>query len=115
MSMIHRVLERCRCGPSDIGGIAVTRGPGTFTGLRIGISTVKGLAVATGAPVVGVSSLAALAVPFALLDCPVVAMIDARRGEVYHTQYRGDLHAATRVSVVAPETAAAHCRRMPSW
>jgi tRNA threonylcarbamoyladenosine biosynthesis protein TsaB len=107
MSMIHGILERCRWGPSDIGGIAVTRGPGTFTGLRIGISTAKGLAAATGVPVVGVSSLAALAVPLALLDCPVVAMIDARRGEVYYTHYRGDVHAANRVSVAAPETAAA--------
>ncbi len=106
MSMVHRILERCRRSPADIGGIAVTRGPGTFTGLRIGISTVKGLAAATGAPVVGVSSLAALAVPFALLDCPVVAMIDARRGEIYHSLFRGDFHGANRVSVAAPETAA---------
>ncbi len=107
MSMIHRMLERCRCEPEDIGGIAVTRGPGTFTGLRIGISTVKGLAAATGAPVVGVSSLAALAFPLALHECPVVAMIDARRGEVYYTQFRGSVQPATRVSVAAPETAAA--------
>lgn len=107
MSMIHRMLERCRCEPEDIDGIAVTRGPGTFTGLRIGISTVKGLAAATGASVVGVSSLAALAFPLTLHDCPVVAMIDARRGEVYYTQYRGSVQPATRVSVAAPETTAA--------
>jgi tRNA threonylcarbamoyladenosine biosynthesis protein TsaB len=110
MSMIRRILESCRCVPMDIGGIAVTRGPGTFTGLRIGISTVKGLAAATGAPVVGISSLAALAYPFLLLDCPVVALIDARRGEVYHAQYRGvtgTAESATRPSVCAPEAAAA--------
>jgi len=107
MSMIHRILEECRCEPADVGGIAITRGPGTFTGLRIGISTVKGLAEATGTPVVGVSSLAALAFPFALHDCPVVAMIDARRGEIYYTQYRGSTQPATRVSVGAPETVAA--------
>jgi len=107
LSMIHRILVDCRCDPADIGGIAVTRGPGTFTGLRIGISTVKGFAAATGAPVVGVSSLAALAYPFALHDCPVVAMIDARRGEIYYTQYRDDTQPATRVSVGAPETVAA--------
>jgi len=107
MSMTHRILEGCRCEPEDIGGIAVTRGPGTFTGLRIGISTVKGLAAATGAPVVGVSSLAALAFPFALHDCPVVAMIDARRGEIYYNQHYGAAQPATRVMVGAPETAAA--------
>lgn len=106
MSMIHRILEECRCKPEDIGGIAVTRGPGTFTGLRIGISTIKGLAAATGVPVVGISSLAALAFPFALHDCPVVAMIDARRGEIYYNQYHGATQPATRVLVGAPEMAA---------
>ena len=88
MAMIQEVLGRCACTPSRIDGIAVTRGPGTFTGLRIGISTVKGLAAATGAPVVGVSSLAALAYPLALLSGPVFPMIDARRGELYTACYR---------------------------
>ena len=60
LSIIHRILSRCACQPTDLEGIAVTLGPGTFTGLRIGISTVKGLAAAAGASVVGVSSLAAL-------------------------------------------------------
>ena len=107
MSMIHGMLEGCRCEPEEIGGIAVALGPGTFTGLRIGISTVKGLSVATGAPVVGVSSLAALAFPFALHDCPVVAMIDARRGEIYYNRYHGAAQPATRVLLAAPEAAAA--------
>jgi tRNA threonylcarbamoyladenosine biosynthesis protein TsaB len=111
LSIIHRILEACRCDPSAIEGIAVTRGPGTFTGLRIGISTVKGLAVATRARVVGVSSLAALAFPLSLVNRPVVAMIDARRGEVYHARYQwgadGVLEATTPPSVDAPETVAA--------
>ena len=110
LSIIHRILTGCGCDPMDIGGIAVTRGPGTFTGLRIGISTVKGLAEATQAPVVGVSSLAALAFPLSLLNGPVVAMIDARRGEVYHAQYCGGIgtpEPVTPVAVCAPETAAA--------
>ncbi len=110
LSIIHTILKGCRWDPADIGGFAVTRGPGTFTGLRIGISTIKGLAAATQAPVVGISSLAALALPFAVLDCPVVAMIDARRGEVYHARYRGGIDAPnpeTPVDVGAPEAAAA--------
>ncbi|MBC2743072.1 MAG: tRNA (adenosine(37)-N6)-threonylcarbamoyltransferase complex dimerization subunit type 1 TsaB [Desulfosarcina sp.] len=110
LSIIHRILKGSGCEPANIGGIAVTRGPGTFTGLRIGISTVKGLAAAIQAPVVGVSSLSALAFPLSLLDCPVVAMIDARRGEVYHARYHSGIGApepATPVSVCAPETAAA--------
>ena len=110
LSMIHTILETCGCDPADIGGIAVSRGPGTFTGLRIGISTVKGLALATGASVVGISSLAALAFPFSGLDGSVVAMIDARRGEVYHARYRGGSGSpepATRPAVCTPESAAA--------
>jgi tRNA threonylcarbamoyladenosine biosynthesis protein TsaB len=110
LSMIHGLLEKCRIGSADIGGIAVTRGPGTFTGLRIGLSTVKGLASAMRVPVVGVSSLAALAFPLHLLDYPVVAMIDARRGEIYHALYSGRgpaTGAVTPVSVDVPEAAAA--------
>ena len=110
LSIIHRILNGCRCEPKDIGGMAVTRGPGTFTGLRIGISTVKGFAAATQAQVVGVSSLTALAFPFSLMECTVVAMIDARRGEVYHAQYRGGWgtpEPATPVALGAPEAVAA--------
>lgn len=111
MSIIHRILGGCRCDSGSIDAIAVTRGPGTFTGLRIGISTVKGLALATQASVVGISSLAALAFPFALHDRPVVAMIDARRGEVYYARYRryagGAGETAVTASVGPPEAAAA--------
>ncbi|BBO79585.1 tRNA (adenosine(37)-N6)-threonylcarbamoyltransferase complex dimerization subunit type 1 TsaB [Desulfosarcina ovata subsp. sediminis] len=87
MGMIDGLLGQCGLMAGDIKAIAVTRGPGTFTGLRIGISTVKGLAAAMHVPVVGVSSLAALAFPLRHYDGPVVSMIDARRGEVYHTCY----------------------------
>jgi tRNA threonylcarbamoyladenosine biosynthesis protein TsaB len=60
--------------------IAVGVGPGGFTGLRIGVATARGLAQARDLPLVGVSSLAALAAPH---EGPVVAVIDARRGEVF--------------------------------
>jgi tRNA threonylcarbamoyladenosine biosynthesis protein TsaB len=65
---------------SDVERIAVGIGPGGFTGLRIGIATARALAQARDLPLVGVSSLAALAAPH---DGPVVAVIDARRGEVF--------------------------------
>lgn len=110
MSMIQDVLQRCGCKAADVGAIAVTRGPGTFTGLRIGLSTVKGLAAATGARVIGVSSLAALALPLAGFQCPVIAMIDARRGEVYHARYRCGPEGVQRIgdaAVDAPEAVAA--------
>ena len=88
MDMIHTVMGLAGMALADLDGFAVTLGPGTFTGLRIGISTVKGLAVATGRPVVGVSSLDALATQCAesrMLVCP---LIDARKGEVYFSRLR---------------------------
>ena len=109
LSMIHHTLDCCGFTPLDVNGIAITRGPGTFTGLRIGISTVKGLCAATQASVIGVSSLAALALPLSLGERPVVAMIDARRNEVYWAQYQGGdngLKTISPVSLSAPEEAA---------
>ena len=85
---VHRGLELAGVGIADVGLIALTVGPGSFTGLRIGASTVKGLALAAGTPVVGVSTLEALAynaVGFPGVICP---LLDARKGEVYAGLYR---------------------------
>ena len=106
MPMIVQLLDRCDCHALDVDAIGVTRGPGTFTGLRIGISTVKGLCLPTRASVVGVSSLAALAYPLTGSNRPVVAMIDARRQEVYWAQFqmgKNRLEMTTPVSLSAPE------------
>jgi tRNA threonylcarbamoyladenosine biosynthesis protein TsaB len=65
----------------DLFGVAV--GPGLFTGIRVGLATLKGLDFAAGKPVVGVNTLEALASKFADASQTVVPMIDARRGEVY--------------------------------
>ena len=110
MSMIHRVLSSCDKAPCNLEGIAVTLGPGTFTGLRIGLSTVKGLAAANKTPVVGVSSLEALVYPLYRFQHPIVAMIDARRGEVYHAMFDNcsvDLsNSGTPAIVSSPEAVA---------
>jgi tRNA threonylcarbamoyladenosine biosynthesis protein TsaB len=74
--------------PEGIDLLACTTGPGSFTGLRIGVSTIKGLALAMGKPVVGVSTLAALAmnlIPSRRLICP---LLDAQRNQVYAGLYR---------------------------
>ena len=79
--------------PSDLGLVAVASGPGSYTGLRIGTSTAKGLALATGAAVVGVPTLWALATS-GTPDGPVCAVLPSRRGEVYAAVYDGDAEVA---------------------
>jgi tRNA threonylcarbamoyladenosine biosynthesis protein TsaB len=108
MDMVKEALRMSGLNFSDLDGFAVTRGPGSFTGLRIGISTIKGLAVASEKPVVGVSSLEALAFQVSYsrdLICPI---LDARRGEVYFSRYRflnGHLKKQTKERVAPPDQA----------
>jgi len=85
---VRQGLALAGIGIDDVDLYSLTVGPGSFTGLRIGASTVKGLALATGKPVVGVSTLEALAynaIEVRALICP---MLDARKGEVYAAIYR---------------------------
>lgn len=84
------MLSQHDIGPRDLDLICVGVGPGSFTSLRVGLANAKGLARAAGCAIVGVSSLEALARPACYLhEGPVVATIDARRGEVYAGVYRG--------------------------
>jgi len=73
--------------PADMDCFAVSVGPGAFTGLRVGIALVKGLAYATGKPVIPLSSLALLAMNARGSDIPVCPLFDARKGEVYGALY----------------------------
>lgn len=88
MSLIDTLLKTSGIELPDIDGFAVTIGPGSFTGLRIGLSTIKGLAYVASKPVVGVSSLETLAFAVPFDECNIVSMIDARKGEVYAAGYR---------------------------
>jgi tRNA threonylcarbamoyladenosine biosynthesis protein TsaB len=80
---IFFLLEQTGWGLEDIDLWAVTVGPGSFTGLRIGIATVKGLALATRKPVMGISTLEALALSFPFFPFLICSMIDARQKEVF--------------------------------
>jgi tRNA threonylcarbamoyladenosine biosynthesis protein TsaB len=96
MTAVDRLLTDAGWRPSDLEGLALAVGPGSFTGLRIGISTIQGLALALRLPIAPVPTLDALAaaLPFAAL--PVCPVLDARKGEVYASLYRWDGHAMRR-------------------
>jgi tRNA threonylcarbamoyladenosine biosynthesis protein TsaB len=88
LGAIEIVLREARWSIENLDGWAISLGPGSFTGLRIGVSTIKGLAFATGKPVAGVSTLDVLAsqiAPTSHLICPI---LDARKKEVYTAFYR---------------------------
>jgi tRNA threonylcarbamoyladenosine biosynthesis protein TsaB len=85
MPLIARVMDQAGIEFADLDRIAVTTGPGSFTGLRVGISAARGIALAAGKPAVGLSTLAGFAAPHIAEDdsSAVVAAIDARHEQVY--------------------------------
>lgn len=80
---VKSMLDNCLINISDIGGFAVSNGPGSFTGIRIGISAVKGLAQAKKLPCVGVSTLLCMAYNFISNECIVCSVMDARCNQFY--------------------------------
>lgn len=109
LPLIDAVL---RAGATDISGvdlIAVSAGPGSFSGLRVGVSVAKGLALAIGVSVVAVSTLEALAATVTHHDGAVCAILDAFKGELYFGRFQAEHEQLTRVGedvVVTPEHAA---------
>jgi tRNA threonylcarbamoyladenosine biosynthesis protein TsaB len=88
MPEIDYALRQVRIKISDINLFACTLGPGSFTGLRVGVSTLKGLMLATGTPAAGVSSLAAVVLNLGTTSRLICSMIDAGRGQVYVAYFR---------------------------
>ncbi len=88
LGVVESALSRSSVGLRELDAIAVSIGPGRFSGLRVGLATAKGLAAAPGLPVVPVESLAALAESARPYEGLVCSMLDARRGEVYGALFR---------------------------
>jgi tRNA threonylcarbamoyl adenosine modification protein YeaZ len=85
MPLIARVMDAADCKFSELDRIAVTVGPGSFTGLRVGISAARGIALAAGKPAIGLSTLSAFAAPHvaARSDHFIIAAVDGRNEQVY--------------------------------
>lgn len=98
MQMVDQALVLAGFRVKELDALAVTRGPGTFTGLRIGISAAKAMALAAGKPLFGISGLEALATQAAVTQRLICTMVDARRSEVYCACYRADAAGLRRVA-----------------
>ena len=89
LPLADRLLAELGFAAGDLELVVCSVGPGSFTGIRIGLATAKGIAFAAGCPLVGVSTLDALALPWAGFPGEVWSVIDARKGRWYAAGYRG--------------------------
>lgn len=90
MVMIQKLMEDLELSVNDIDVFAAANGPGSFTGLRIGVATIKALAHSVNKPVVGISTLAGLAYNLPHCEHIIVPIMDARRNQVYTASYIWD-------------------------
>ncbi len=88
---IEDVLAEAGMKPGDLHAIAVSKGPGSYTGLRIGVSSAKGLCFALGIPLIATRTLKGMALQKQVKEGVIIPMLDARRMEVYAAVYNADL------------------------
>lgn len=98
MPIVEHLLQNTGLTMADIGAVAVAAGPGSFTGIRIGVSAAKGLAFAADKPAIGVSTLAAMARNAAFADGLIVCAMDARRNQIYNALFEARDGALTRLT-----------------
>jgi tRNA threonylcarbamoyladenosine biosynthesis protein TsaB len=107
MPLIARVIEQSGIAFAALDRIAVTTGPGSFTGLRVGLSAARGIALAANKPVVGLTTLTAYAAPLVSENCehPIISAIDARHDHVYLQAVSGNGSSLIRPRVASIEEA----------
>ena len=96
--MAEDLLKQCGKTADDVEAVAVAEGPGSFTGVRIGVAAAKGFAWGGDLPLVGVSTLEAMALSLGIWEGTVCACMDARRGQVYNALFRAERGKLTRIA-----------------
>ncbi|MBR0415241.1 MAG: tRNA (adenosine(37)-N6)-threonylcarbamoyltransferase complex dimerization subunit type 1 TsaB [Clostridia bacterium] len=118
LPMVEHVCAQAELKMDDIDLFAVTNGPGSFTGVRIGVAALKGLAFPADKPCIGISTLEVIAANIEQEDCIAVACMDARRAQVYTATFESvTLHRLTPDEAVAAESLAERIQsyEKPVW
>jgi len=108
LPLVDDLLNEAGLGVADMDALAVTVGPGAFTGLRIGLSAARGFAVASALPVIGVTTLEALAFGVKEADCPILCVLDAKRADLYNQLFNPDGSPLGEAQALLPEQVVAH-------
>ena len=98
LQMAQQLLEHCQITPKQVDAVAVAAGPGSFTGVRIGVAAAKGFAWGLELPCYGVSTLEAMAVQLGAYTGVVVPVMDARRSQVYTATFHAEAGVLTRLT-----------------
>ena len=98
MPMAESLIKSCGYTPQNIGAVAVAAGPGSFTGIRIGVAAAKGFAWGSEIPCYGVSTLEAMALSLGVYDGYVLPVMDARRSQVYNALFLAEGGKLTRLT-----------------
>jgi len=111
--LIKALLEKKKITPADFSAIAVSIGPGSFTGLRVGLATAKGIAYSGGLPLIGISTLLALAAGVKNFDGIICSLLDARKSDVYMALFRRAGESLSRLTedALLPIDTAIECAR----